>query len=455
MRCRLNMPAGPTPISTTSACRRSMRRKAKGLVDAVDGFCEGIAFSPEQMARVFDRAAALGLPVKLHAEQLSHLGGTRLAARYGALSADHLEHADAGDAEAMAAAGTVAVLLPGAFYTLRDTNVPPIEAFRAAGVPMAVATDCNPGSSPLTSILTAMNMACTLFRLTPMEALAGTTVHAARALGLADRGAIAVGLRADLAVWDVGDAAELAYRIGFNPLHARIFGGDFGSAARAMSGPMILHPGETGLAQLEAIWRGEGPVELHREREGRRRGRPCARRAGRSRRRGGLWREHRLRQARLGEDRGRRHRHPAAQSRPVALLRRRRCARRTDRAADDGAQAPLARARRIGRGLGDDRAPGGDDRARRDARRARARLGRRVGRSRAARAYGRRHDRRRRGLCRRRAPARPPRRWRVRGSRPSSSARRKGSPFSTARSSRPPSRSARSSRRGAARPRAS
>ncbi len=200
---------------------------AEGLVDAVDGFCESIAFSPEQMARVFDRAAALGLPVKLHAEQLSRLGGTRLAARYGALSADHLEHADAEDAEAMAAAGTVAVLLPGAFYTLRDTNVPPVEALRAAGVPMAVATDCNPGSSPLTSILTAMNLACTLFRLTPMEALAGTTVHAAGALGLVDRGAIAVGLRADLAVWDIGDAVELAYRIGFNPLHARIFDGIF------------------------------------------------------------------------------------------------------------------------------------------------------------------------------------------------------------------------------------
>ena len=198
---------------------------AEGLVDAVDGFCEGIAFSPEQIARLFDLAGELGLPVKLHAEQLSNLGGARLAARYGALSADHLEYATAEDAAAMAEAGTVAVLLPGAFYTLRETRVPPVQAFRDAGVPMAVATDCNPGSSPLASPLLAMNMACTLFRMTPDEALAGVTVHAARALGLSDRGRIAPGLRADLAVWDVAQPAELAYRIGFNPLHQRIFGG--------------------------------------------------------------------------------------------------------------------------------------------------------------------------------------------------------------------------------------
>ena len=198
---------------------------AEGLVDAVDGFCEGIAFSPEQIARVFDLAGELGLPVKLHAEQLSNLGGARIAARYGALSADHLEYATAEDAAAMAEAGTVAVLLPGAFYTLRETRVPPVQTFRDAGVPMAVATDCNPGSSPLASPLLAMNMACTLFRMTPDEALAGVTVHAARALGLSDRGRIAPGLRADLAVWDVAQPAELAYRIGFNPLHQRIFGG--------------------------------------------------------------------------------------------------------------------------------------------------------------------------------------------------------------------------------------
>ena len=197
----------------------------EGLVDAVDGFCETIAFTPAQIERVFARAGALGLPVKLHAEQLSHQGGARLAARHGALSADHLEHADARDAQAMAASGTVAVLLPGAFYTLRETNVPPVGAFREHGVAMAIATDCNPGSSPLASILLAMNMACTLFRLTPMEALAGVTVHAARALGLADRGNVRPGLRADLAVWDVADPAELAYRIGFNPLHRRIFAG--------------------------------------------------------------------------------------------------------------------------------------------------------------------------------------------------------------------------------------
>jgi imidazolonepropionase len=198
---------------------------AEGLVDAVDGFCEGIAFDAAQIGRVFDAARRLGLPVKLHAEQLSRSGGARLAAERGALSADHLEHATEEDARAMAEAGTVAVLLPGAFYTLRETRAPPVEAFRRAGVPMAVATDCNPGSSPMASLLLAMNMACTLFRLTPSEALAGVTSNAARALGLADAGALAPGMRADLAVWDVEDPAELSYRIGFNPLHMRIFEG--------------------------------------------------------------------------------------------------------------------------------------------------------------------------------------------------------------------------------------
>jgi imidazolonepropionase len=198
---------------------------AEGLADAVDGFCEGIAFDTAQMARVFGRARDLGLPVKLHAEQLSNIGGARLAAAYGALSADHLEYADDGDAAAMAAAGTVAVILPGAFYTLRETRLPPIGAFRAHGVPMAVATDCNPGSSPMTSLLLAMNMAATLFRLTPEECLAGVTRNAARALGIADAGVIAAGKRADLAVWNVESPAELTYRIGFNPLWKRIFGG--------------------------------------------------------------------------------------------------------------------------------------------------------------------------------------------------------------------------------------
>jgi len=198
---------------------------AEGLVDAVDGFCEGIAFSAEQIARVFDLAAELGLPVKLHAEQLSHQGGTKLAAERGALSVDHVEYATEDDARAMAAAGSVAVLLPGAFYTIRETQLPPMEQFRAHGVPMALATDCNPGSSPLSSLLLTLNMGCTLFRLTPEEALAGVTTHAARALGLSDRGRIASGLRADLAVWDVTRPAELAYRIGFNPLHARVAGG--------------------------------------------------------------------------------------------------------------------------------------------------------------------------------------------------------------------------------------
>ncbi|WP_417418386.1 imidazolonepropionase [Hoeflea sp.] len=198
---------------------------AEGLVDAVDGFCEGIAFSPDQIARVFDKAKALGIPLKLHAEQLSNLGGAKLAAGYGAMSADHLEHANDEDAAAMAKAGTVAVILPGAFYTLRETAAPPIDAFRKHGVVMAVATDCNPGSSPMSSLLLSMNMACTLFRMTPEEALAGVTRNAARALGLDDAGQIKSGLRADLAVWDVEHPAELAYRIGFNPLWKRIYGG--------------------------------------------------------------------------------------------------------------------------------------------------------------------------------------------------------------------------------------
>jgi imidazolonepropionase len=198
---------------------------AEGLVDAVDGFCEGIAFTPEQIARVFERAKELGIPVKLHAEQLSNLGGAKLAAEYGALSADHLEYATADDAAAMAKAGSVAVILPGAFYTLRETIAPPIQAFREAGVPMAVATDCNPGSSPMSSLLLSMNMACTLFRMTPEEALAGVTRNAARALGLEDSGQIKPGLRADLAIWNVEHPAELAYRIGFNPLFKRFFGG--------------------------------------------------------------------------------------------------------------------------------------------------------------------------------------------------------------------------------------
>ncbi|MAN97917.1 MAG: imidazolonepropionase [Roseovarius sp.] len=198
---------------------------AAGLVDAVDGFCEGIAFDTRQIARVFDKARTLGLPVKLHAEQLSHIGGTALAAKFGALSADHVEYATPADAAALAASGTVAVLLPGAFYTIHETQAPPVQAFRDHAVPMAVGTDWNPGSSPLGSILLAMNMACTLFRMTPAEALAGTTRNAARALGLTDCGVIAPGMRADLAIWNVSDPAELSYGIGINPLHTRIFGG--------------------------------------------------------------------------------------------------------------------------------------------------------------------------------------------------------------------------------------
>ncbi len=198
---------------------------AQGLVDAVDGFCEGIAFTPDQIERVFLVAQKLGIPVKLHAEQLSNLGGTQLAARFNALSADHVEYATDADAQALAKAGSVAVILPGAFYTLHETQAPPIDSFRKHGVPMAIATDCNPGSSPLASILLTMNMACTLLGLTPEEALAGVTRNAASALGLADRGEIREGLRADLAIWDVQSPAELSYRIGFNSLHSRISGG--------------------------------------------------------------------------------------------------------------------------------------------------------------------------------------------------------------------------------------
>jgi imidazolonepropionase len=196
-----------------------------GLADAVDGFCERIAFSPRQIERLFQEADRLGLPVKLHAEQLSNLGGARLAARHRALSADHLEYLDEEGVAAMAAAEMVAVMLPGAFYTLRERQLPPIGSFREHGVAMAVATDCNPGSSPLSSLLTAMNMACTLFAMTPAEALAGVTVNAARALGLRDSGEIAPGMRAELAVWDADHPAELAYRIGFNCLHRRIWNG--------------------------------------------------------------------------------------------------------------------------------------------------------------------------------------------------------------------------------------
>lgn len=199
---------------------------AEGLADAVDGFCEGIAFSPEQIARVFDKAKALGLPVKLHADQLSNLHGAELAARYGALSADHLEYTDEAGAAAMAKAGTVATILPGAYYFIRETRKPPVGLFRQHGVKMAVATDNNPGTSPLTSLLLTMNMAATLFGLTVEECLAGTTREAARALGLLGKtGTLEAGKSADLAIWDIERPAELVYRMGFNPLHARIWRG--------------------------------------------------------------------------------------------------------------------------------------------------------------------------------------------------------------------------------------
>lgn len=199
---------------------------AEGLVDAVDAFCERIAFTPAQTERVFAAAARLGLPVKLHAEQLSDQGGAALVARYRGLSADHLEHVTPAGIAAMAGAGTVAVLLPGAYYFLRETVAPPLAALRAAGVPLAIATDCNPGTSPLTSLLLALNLACTLWRMTPAEALAGATVHAARALGLQDDvGTLEVGKRADFALWDIARPADLAYAMGGNPCRLVVNGG--------------------------------------------------------------------------------------------------------------------------------------------------------------------------------------------------------------------------------------
>lgn len=201
---------------------------AGGLAEAVDVFCEGIAFSPAEAGRVLAAARAAGLGRKLHADQLTNGGGAALAARYGALSADHLEHTDAAGAAALAAAGTVAVLLPGAYYVLRETQAPPVDHLRRHGVPMAVATDSNPGSSPLTSLLLAMNMAATLFRLTVGECLAGVTREAARALGALDRvGTLEPGKWCDLAIWDVERPAELVYRVGFNPLYRRVWRGEW------------------------------------------------------------------------------------------------------------------------------------------------------------------------------------------------------------------------------------
>jgi len=199
---------------------------AEGLVDAVDAFCERIAFSTAQVGRVFTKARTLGLPVKLHAEQLSDSSGAELAASFNALSADHLEYLDAGGVQAMADAGSIAVLLPGAFYTLGETRLPPVSLLREAGVPLGIASDCNPGTSPVTSPLAVLNMACTLFRLTPEEALAGMTRNAARALAMEEEtGTLEAGKRADLAIWDAGHPAELVYYLGLNPLAARVYRG--------------------------------------------------------------------------------------------------------------------------------------------------------------------------------------------------------------------------------------
>ncbi|MBV7435037.1 imidazolonepropionase [Cardiobacteriaceae bacterium TAE3-ERU3] len=210
-----------------AVCEWMQPLAAEGLIDAVDGFCEHLAFSAAQMQRVFDAAKALGLPVKLHAEQLSDQGGAELVATYHGLSADHLEYLSDDGIAAMAKHDTVAVLSPGAFYTLRETQYPPLDAMRAAGLRIALATDCNPGTSPLTSLLLTMNMGCTLFRMTPLEALQGTTVHAAHALGLGEhKGIIAPGYDADFAIWQIDRPADLSYMIGFNPLVQRVCNGE-------------------------------------------------------------------------------------------------------------------------------------------------------------------------------------------------------------------------------------
>jgi len=207
-------------------CNQSLPRAAsQALVDAVDAFCEGIAFSVEEVESVFEVARRLGLPVKLHAEQLANLGGAKMAARFGALSVDHIEYLDEDGVDAIAKSGTVAVLLPGAFYYLREKQAPPVAALRSKNVPIAIATDLNPGSSPVHSLLATMNMSCVLFGLTPEEALLGVTANAARALGLSDRGRIAPGLKADLVLWDVERPGDLAYPLGFNPLAAVIRNG--------------------------------------------------------------------------------------------------------------------------------------------------------------------------------------------------------------------------------------
>jgi len=208
-------------------CNEVMPAVAKAnLADAVDAFCEGIAFSVDETRRVFEVAKSLGLPVKLHAEQLSNLGGSAMAAQFGALSVDHIEYLDQAGVDAIAASGTVAVLLPGAFYYLREKQAPPVAALRKAGVPMAVATDLNPGTSPVHSVLTAMNMACVLFGLTPEEALRGVTDNAAKALGLYDRGLLTPGMRADIVLWNTARPGDLAYPLGFNPLAAVIHNGE-------------------------------------------------------------------------------------------------------------------------------------------------------------------------------------------------------------------------------------
>lgn len=218
--------AGNADAYIDAVCDWMGELHSEGLIDAADGFCETIAFSRAQIARVFDAAQALGLPVKLHAEQLSNQEGAALVASYRGLSADHIEYLCAQGTAAMAESGTVGVLLPGAFYTLRETQLPPVQAMREAGVAIALATDCNPGTSPLTSLLLTLNMGCTLFALTPEEALAGVTIHAARALGLeARKGQLQTGMDADFAVWHIERPADLAYRIGFNPLRQLVLAG--------------------------------------------------------------------------------------------------------------------------------------------------------------------------------------------------------------------------------------
>ena len=385
-------------------CREMLPAVAQaGLADAVDAFMEGIAFSGEQTARVFRAAKALGLPVKLHADQLSNLGGAALASEFSALSADHLEHTDEAGVAAMARAGTVAVLLPGAFYFIRETTKPPVELFRAHGVNMALATDCNPGSSPLTSLLLAMNMGATLFRMTVAECLAGVTREGARALGvLGETGTLEAGKWCDLAIWDIERPAELDLPDG---LQSAAPPGVEGTMSDR-NASIVVSPGTVSLDDLAQVLAGAAvvldPVVLAARRG--RIGHCCA---GRGCASAGLRHQYRVRKTGVETHSAGSDDAAAAQPHCVALLRGRAAHARTDRASDDGAEDRLVGARRFGRSPRNHRATPGHAGARHLSAGAAAGIGGRVRRSGAAGAYDGRHDRRGAGACRRQGCAGP------------------------------------------------